>query len=104
MMCDLLRKKMKNAHFTLRVKAKVELKSSIPIGTIVEISLTRSQGWKKDKLNLSWNGSDWASRHFKKKTYQLERPTSTLDLLVSSSFHVSSFSSLLFLLSFNACL
>jgi len=37
MMCDLLRKKMKNAHFTLRVKAKVELKSSIPIGVIIEI-------------------------------------------------------------------
>jgi hypothetical protein len=28
-MCGLLRKKMKNAHFTLGVKAKVELKSSI---------------------------------------------------------------------------
>jgi hypothetical protein len=28
---------MKNAHFTLRVKAKVELKLSNPIGAIIEI-------------------------------------------------------------------
>jgi hypothetical protein len=29
--------KRKNAHFTLGVKAKVELKSSIPIGAIIKI-------------------------------------------------------------------
>jgi hypothetical protein len=50
------------AHFTLRVEAKVELKSSIPIGTIVEINL-KDFTLEKNKLDLSWNGSDWASRH-----------------------------------------
>jgi hypothetical protein len=37
MMCGLLRKKTKNTHFILGVKAKVELKLSIPIGAITEI-------------------------------------------------------------------
>jgi len=31
---------MNNAHFTLGVKAKVEFKSSIPIGAIIEITPT----------------------------------------------------------------
>jgi hypothetical protein len=36
-MCGLLRKKMKNTHFILGVKAKVELKLSIPIGANTKI-------------------------------------------------------------------
>jgi hypothetical protein len=45
---------LSKAHFTLGVKANVQLKSSIPIGAKVEISLlhgvyTRSQGWSRKK-------------------------------------------------------
>ncbi len=36
-MCGLLRMKRKNARFTLGVKTKVELKSSIPMGAINKI-------------------------------------------------------------------
>ncbi len=42
------------AHFTLRVKAKVELKSSIPIGTIVEISLGLYTGEKQIESVIEW--------------------------------------------------